>query len=64
MDNCILFGDILDINEKENALRNFSRDKNKNIILFIDNVTEEIQKDSFWDFLIKTVKVYISTRQR
>lgn len=64
MDNCILFGDILDINEKENALRSFSRDKNKNIILFIDNVTEEIQKDSFWDFLIKTVKVYISTRQR
>lgn len=44
MDNCILFGDILDINEKENALRNFSRDKNKNIILFIDNVTEEIQR--------------------
>lgn len=64
MDNCILFRDILDINEKENVLRDFFRDKNKNIILFIDNVTEEIQKDSFFDFLVKTVKVYISTRQR
>lgn len=62
LDNCLLIKDNLDINEQENMLKIFLRENNKDVVLFIDNVTEDVLCDSFFQFLNTTVKVIISTR--
>lgn len=64
LENCLLFIDISDIDEREKVLKTFLRNNNKSISLFIDNITVDIQNDLFFQFLVKTVKVYISTREK
>lgn len=62
MDHCLLIKNISDADERENALKTFLRENNKTVVWFIDNVTGDIQEDSFFQFLTATTKVYISTR--
>lgn len=62
LDRCQLAKDILDVDERENVIKKFLHENNREVVLFIDNVTEDILRDSLFDFLSKTVRVFISTR--
>lgn len=63
LDSCICFREIQDMNIRYDKLKSYMCEKNKSVLLFLDNASDDLLKDSEFEFWAKTVKVYISTRR-